>query len=506
MLLLADILGRTEDWQNDHFAFEEVSRKLPRFALCYRATVCAEMDFRQLEVFASECAKEKYPDATLRFAGIDVSTQGAIGALESFRDSERSSNTVKLSATINRVRNTLSLPILLAFYLIRIFRLVGLTAPSREDCFMMADYVGDEDDNKFYEAGQAHGDVVLVPRSPATKFRSLPPGLKATIRHRKEGVIPLVSLLPIIVRCLRDVLSIFSILINLDLQKFAIAISWPFKTVEFEAFFRRGHPRVFFARDCYNHDHILRHQVLREIGAVHIGLNVGYPCYSILFPTMRYISFDNFLVYGRELYEKHYQMNWPSEMELVPIGPFRVSENVFRSVRQGGNSGDIAIFAGLFIHEPHMIKMVQDIAKNMPDRKIFLQVKPVFRNTPAGLEYVRACTKDLPNVVPTEANVYDILDQVTYSVTDPSSIVVEAMSLGRVSFLADVSSWQRSCYFWRLEDIIVRSGCETSRRIRALEAGLISYPWQELESVAHISETYFMHEMQRKFSEISNSA
>ncbi len=318
----------------------------------------------------------------------------------------------------------------------------------------------------------------------------------------KDGVIPVSKLASVVLRCLCDCLSIYSRVGQLELQQFAIAVSWPFKIAEFEAFFRRGRPKVFFARDCYNYDHILRHRVLSEIGTAHIGLNVGYPCYSILFPTTRYISFDWFLVYGAALYEKHYTAAWPAKMELLPIGPFRIDEASFAEAKQSAGNGDIAIFTGPFVYERAMIGFVRDLALSLPERKILLQVKSFFRNSPSGRDYVRDCTDGLPNVIPVNDNVYDILKNVTYSVSDPSSIVVEAMSLGRASFLADVSSWQRSCYFREFDEILVRSGNEAGRKIRALEAGTFSYPWQKLENVAYLSDDYFMNRVRGRLQKI----
>jgi hypothetical protein len=502
VLLLADIFGQIENWQSRHFEFSRIDRDLPAFAQCYRATICSEMEHRQFEMFAAECMVRRHPDARLAFSGIDQSTRGAIGALEALKDVHLPRAVSRFAALTNRFRNTSAWIILMAVHFTRILRFVRLTNPASENCFMMADYVSDEDDNKFYEAAREFGAVILVPRTPTTELRQLPEGFAPVFRHRRDGVIPVSQLGAVVLRRLRDCLSVYRHLGGLELQQFAMALSWTFKLAEFEAFFRLGRPKVFFARDCYNPDHILRHQVLTGIGAVHIGINVGYPCYSILFPTTRYISFDWFFVYGTALYEKHYAEKWPAEMELISIGPFRVDEARFTEARQGAGNGDIAVFTGPFIHELAMVRFVRELALGLPERQILLQVKNFFRNLEPGRDYVRDCTDGLPNVIPVNDDVYDILKQVTYSVTDPSSIVVEAMSLGRVSFLADLSSWQRSCYFHDFDDILVRSGGEAARKIRALEAGTEAYPWHKFENVAYLSNDYFMNRVRDRLQQI----
>ena len=502
VLLLADIFGQIEEWQNKYFGFSRIDSDLPAFAQCYRATICSEMEHRQFEMFAAECMVRRHPDARLAFSGIDQSTRGAISALEALNDARLPRVVLRFAALTNRIRNTFAWVILMAVHFTRLARLVRPIIPAPKDCFMMADYIGDEDDNKFYEAAREFGPVILVPRTPTIELRRLPAGIPPGLRHRRDGVIPVSQLWTVMLRCLRDCFSVYRYLGSLELQQFAMALSWTFKLAEFEAFFRLGRPKVFFARDCYNPDHILRHQVLTGFGAIHIGMNVGYPCYSILFPTTRYISFDWFFVYGTALYQKHYAETWPAEMELIPIGPFRIDKARFTEARRDAGNGDIAIFTGPFVHEPAMVGFVRELALSLPDRKILLQVKNFFRDLKSGRDYVRDCTDGLPNIIPVSDDVYDILKQVTYSVTDPSSIVVEAMSLGRISFLADVSSWQRSCYFRDFNDILVRSGGEAARKIRALEEGTESYPWQKFESVAYLSDDYFMNSVRGRFKQI----
>ena len=80
---------------------------------------------------------------------------------------------------------------------------------------------------------------------------------------------------------------------------------------------------------------------------------------------------------------------------------------------------------------------------------------------------MKQCTAGLPNILPVTNDVYDILSEAAYSITDPSSIVVEAMSFGVESFLADVSDWQETCYFRKFDEIIVTSGHDAAAKISA---------------------------------------
>ena len=85
------------------------------------------------------------------------------------------------SIVVNRIRNIAVMAPLVAMHLTRVFRQVRLKSPTAEDCFMMADYVGDEDDNKFYDAAREFGDVVLVPPNTGDKITDVATGVRTRI-------------------------------------------------------------------------------------------------------------------------------------------------------------------------------------------------------------------------------------------------------------------------------------------------------------------------------------
>ncbi len=71
------------------------------------------------------------------------------------------------------------------------------------------------------------------------------------------------------------------------------------------------------------------------------------------------------------------------------------------------------------------------------------------------------------------------------------------MSLRKYSFLANISSWQRTCYFWQFEDIIIHSAKDAASKIAALECGKISYPWDRMADVASLSGEYYIDGIDR---------
>ncbi len=282
------------------------------------------MQFRHPEMFAAQCAVDRFPDARLRLFGIDADTRGAIEFLStgaragSGRIDARQGSLACWCANV-----AMALAAAIAFP-IALLRLTRLKPPPPRDCYLMADYVADPADDRVYEAAARRGDVVLVPRTRGMNRPGRLNGKMVEVIPNNGGTIPLAGYPAEAFRLLFDLGRILRNLGWLRPAQFLIACAWPYKQRLYAALFRRCRPIAFYARDTYNPEHILRHGELRAVGAQHLGLNIGYPCYSIMFPTMRYLAFDSFLVYGRKLYEDHYAGRWPDDMTLVPIGPFRV--------------------------------------------------------------------------------------------------------------------------------------------------------------------------------------
>ena len=385
IILIADLFGRSESWLDRYFGFADVDCTLPEYSSCYRAMISSTIQFRHLEIFTVECVRKKFPGSDLRFVGLDYDTRAAIMWFSKTSKHTGGENLAVGRRILRRILNLFLAGVGGLFGLCRLARLIGWRAGSPRDCFLMADYIADPDDNSIYKAACPYGLQVMVPRSRSLPTTGLNLSDNLKICQRDDGSLPLSALPAVIARYVRALYRIYISLGWLNSPTFLIASIWPFKETQYESLFRKYRPKVFFARDPYNHDHILRHRALKKVGAKHIGINVGYPCYSIHFPTTRYVAFDTFLVYGRKLYDEHYADKWPTEMELFPVGPFRADREQFNRAKKKREGNDIAIFTGVFVREPGMIALVRGLAKAFPDRRIFLQVKPVFGTSRSGL-------------------------------------------------------------------------------------------------------------------------
>lgn len=483
-LLLADIFGRAEEWIDQYYRFGWVDKALPDYAYCFRAMICSVIQHRQLEIFSRLCLNENWPSEPVKLVGIANDSTAMMGFLlgrSSFRR-------VKRRCFVAWVTN---LPIFLIVLIAGLYRIVRRTkfrAAEPRSCFLMADYIADVDDREVYKAAAENGTVILVARTTGQILIDAVAG--TPLIQRYDGIFPLKQFSGVIFEHLSDSFRIFRHLGWLGPREFYNSATFPPKRLEARALLNRFRPKFFYGRDCYNYEHILIHAELKRFGATHIGINVGYPTYTILPATTRYIHFDKFMVFGEGVYRDYYKEKWPEDMELVPVGAFRAPREIFFN-RAPVGTDVIPIFSGVYAPEPGMVDLVRSVAKGFPDKKILLQVKPVYLRHETGRRYVELCMEDIQNIELTEENVYSILSRVKYAITDPSSLIVEAMSLGVQCFVADVCLWHASSYFRRFDEIIVRSGEEAIQKIQALESGKLSYPWDKLSRVTDLTGVFF---------------
>lgn len=483
-LLLADIFGRAEEWVGEHYRFGWVDKALPDYAYCFRAMICSRIYSRQLEIFSRLCLNEYWPGEPVKMVGIDNDSTATMD----FLLGQSSSRPGKKRCLLVQLTNLPTFLIVLAAGLYRIVRRLKFRAAEPRSCFLMADYIGDAADLEVYRAAVENGTVVLVARNVGQNLLDAVVGTPLIQRH--DGIFSLKQFREAAFEQLSDSFRIFRHLGWLGPLEFYNAATFPPKKLEARALLNRFRPNFFYARDCYNYDHILMHAELKRVGAVHLGINVGYPTYTILPATTRYIHFDKFMVFGAGVYRDYYKNKWPDDMEIVSVGSFRAPREVFCN-RAPVGTDVIPIFSGVYSPEPGMVDLVRSVAKGFPDKKILLQVKPAFLRHETGRRYIELCMEDIHNIELTEENVYSILSRVKYAITDPSSIIVEAMSFGVQCFLADVCPWHVTSYFRRFDEVIVRSGEEAVEKIQALENGTLLYPWDKLSEVTDLTGVFF---------------
>ena len=277
---------------------------------------------------------------------------------------------------------------------------------------------------------------------------------------------------------------------NRNASLFWRLIKLPFTKLRYRGLFNFARPKYFWGRDPYNEDHVLRRQELNRVGGKSFGVNTGYLTWSIYIPAWRYISYDRFYVFGKGKYEKYYGGTWAQDMEIVPAGTFTAQRYHYANRFKARNT-NIAVFISVFAGEPEVVQLVRKLGMAFPDREITLQTKSNFQIIRGLKEFYEACSQGLPNVRVSTESVYDIFVQSQYGISDPSSVVVEAIQFGMYMFALDVPHLQVSNVNREYPDLTFTDPNTVIERIRRIEAGTETYPFTSYKDLVDLSGTIF---------------
>ena len=242
------------------------------------------------------------------------------------------------------------------------------------------------------------------------------------------------------------------------------------------AFYSRVDAAAFWSRDPYNAEHIIRTEELRRRNIRSLGLMHALPTPAIIMANWRYIDFDVFFTFGSRV-SHHYADSWPRQMKVVSAGCFRMEPSRLASMPKiADRPKDIAVYTVPSGDALKMIQFVRLLAQSFPDRKVYLQVKGGFRETPVGQMLRMEGGRDLPNVVDTDEDAYTLMQKSSYGLSNPSTVVVEAIQSGVHSFVFDDPDFQPSSIFREFPGICVTTPDSLVQRIRGLETGTWHYP------------------------------
>jgi hypothetical protein len=249
---------------------------------------------------------------------------------------------------------------------------------------------------------------------------------------------------------------------------FQVAIL-PYRRLVWRSLFARYRFRTFLARDPYNVEHIIRTQELRRIGANSLGLMHALPSFARRLSIWRYLEFDTFYVFGDGI-KKHYADTWPEEMDVRAVGGFRSPQKSPADILVD-RSSDIAVFAVPTLDAPYMIDLVRRLADAFPDRQIHLKVKPGYHYLDTDRQYREAFDGPTGNVVVSDEDSYELMGRVCYVISNPSSVIAEAIYAGAYSFAFDAPGIVKSLYFRDFPELCLHTPDQAIDRISAIDRG-----------------------------------
>lgn len=487
--VLYDVFGKIEPWQNDYFGFARAGETTGDYAMAFKLAVTNYLREKHVSLLVLRRLFEGRPDRPYRCIGIPADT---LAAAENFCGKKLPCSPARIPARLVNLGLAIAIGMASLWWIVRRARF-GTVTP--ESFFFAADFIGDERDGRLYRELEDGGPMLMVPRGEV-KNSPLAAELEGyTFSDLTDGYLKAGDVLPATKMVLGGIGRFYQHFNEVYPALFWRLATLPYKRLLYRGLFTRFRPKFFWGRDPYNDDHIIRRQELNKVGGQSWGVNTGAPSWAILIPAWRYISYDKFYVFGNG-YKKYYGDTWAKDMEIVPAGSFTAARDHYIR-RFDPRPPDIAVFASVFVGEPELTALVRDLAAAFPDRKIILQVKVNFQNAPETQAFIDACREGLDNVEYSTESVYDLFFQARYGISDPSSVVIEAMQFGMVSFAFGLPRVQATNLYREYPGLTVESAEQVIQRIRAIEAGTEPYPIEDYQDVVDMSGMVFFDRIRR---------
>jgi|GEM_PF-1894118 len=395
-------------------------------------------------------------------------------------------------AVWRRVANTTLAGINILYCAIWAVTRLKIRLPVAEKFDVAVDYIFDTSDDGLCKEVMPHRSVLLVGRKTAPSFNRLPEELQALPRcSTTEGHVAVLQAPGLVINAIADIVRIWRASSNTDTVLFLALVALPLKNLRCRAFFDRYHIGIYWGRDPYNAEHVLRHHHLHRTGGISWAVFQGYPSYAALYPHFRYLNFDRYYMMTPCFFDGPVRMHWPESMEVKSIEAFCATRDEYER-RFEPRAHDILFMSSIWTGQPEFVSAIRIVAQAFPDRKIFVQTKRGFAATPAGHQFAADAVALAPNVVLSKELPYDLFVRSRYSVSDPSTVIFEAIQFGNYSFVFDIPDAQKSGVHRLIEGFSVTSGEEIVKRIKGIESGVEPFPIERFQSFIQLDGEHFL--------------
>lgn len=482
---LYNVFAKLEPWMNAYFEFHRADDRLRDFSMAYKAAVCNHFKsvFKTVLII-NELTRQLGPNG-FKALGLPDSTRGAVSAYVS---GETGKN-VRPSPSLHRPAiNMLTAVLVGGFTALWCIKRSRRGASVTENVRVMLDYVPRYYNHLLYEELADANPVIVLRGRPNTSdeleklrpFRSIGP---------RDGCFSISQGLVEAFAALKRLAFILRRTVDVDPHLFLTLSRLPYEQVTMRALFNMYRPRYYFSRDEDIPAHVLRRSELHRVGASALGNLHGLPSYANLRATFRYINYDKFYVMGQAIC-RYYRETWAEDMELVIAGSHGARRADYANI-DSPRPNDIAIFSGVYAGNPKLIEIVRSLANRFPERTIWMQLKPNYANRPRGQRFIEQCVEGLENVRYTREGLFDIFSRVSYSFSDSSTAVIEALQFGVISYFTDVSDIHESCVYRDFPDLGVFSADDCIAKIEAIESGAMYYDKHRFGDLVDLSGKVF---------------
>ena len=331
----------------------------------------------------------------------------------------------------------------------------------RREVFMAGDYTGDPDDEIVFKLASKFGDVLLIPRENMLFTKKLGDNIEVNKSRRVGGPIKLAALPMILLSGLSEIFLFLKATIVLDTGISRQCVLIPVKRLRYETFFNSVKPLVYWSRDLYNVEHMIRSKEIRKIGGECWGVLHAYLSYCDIYPMFRFLDLDKLFLLSKIIKTRGYQHTWASDMEMIEVSSFRL-ENKYESAQK--KSG-ILFMCSVFSGEPKLQEIISEIAKKFTDHEIVVQVKHIFANHKRTVQMIDELIERHKNIRIHSGSPYELFSTTRICFSDPSAVSLEAAQCGIPSFIVDIPSLQEVSIYREISEFCVKDPNEAIRKV-----------------------------------------
>lgn len=354
--------------------------------------------------------------------------------------------------------------------ILHIIRTSTFCRPTIQFYSLGADYIDHPFDYPIYSLAPADQKVFLLHRTPATTDS---PRDKLT-RAFESGVFgrdktDILYSLSLFIRSLFPLVRNFTFVAHKEPSFVRRVLQLPLIRLKTRQSLVYRRFKVFFARDDYSVNHIIRSQELKAYRTKTIGLMHGLPVSATVVPMCRYIMLDVYFVIGLGI-SKYYKDTWPASMSVIASGimnPIAVTSPC-----------DTARTSIIFQAKPNInIASLKDtlrlIHHNLPEYTIYVCVKGSFSRSQLALDFINyASTIDSVRV--TSASIYSIFPTAKYLISDPSTVVAEAIPYGTIPLVLETDS-RESLYLRDFPNLCFKHPSDLINALLAYENNTVNF-------------------------------
>ena len=470
----------TEPWIEDYFDFQEAEKTFGVYARAYKHVVCNFCNRIPFVAHTLETIWEKYPSQII--FGIPLE----LLSVYRFRIGEPKGGLAQVGVHLNWAVNIILAAVAVSYLSVWVLSRTRLLAPKPETIFMAFDFSCDirREELLWKELADAPEPNLIIFRNKEHRRlheKALKNWRTSDLGAGRYGPWQAITALGL---GIQDTILLAWRGRFLTTGVFWNLVKLPYQRIMNRGFFNRFRCKNFWAKDEYSASHIMRTFELHRVGGQHLGRLHGLPTSPLRFAEYAYIDLDIYYTFGED-YGRHYTCSWPDTMKVEPAGSYCLNREQLHKLGEPREK-NILIFLSDTFQTEQVIKSSVEIARAFPDRLVYIKTRPDDYGG-HGVLFPTALKEAPENLVRYQGHAEDLLPLGRYVLSEPSTLVVEALQFGHFSFALVMDNRFRGLEFEKYPGLCLHSVDEIVVRIKAIETGDWAYPRESYKGLVNLS-------------------